>query len=1208
MDLIIFLGGEMKKIFVLALLMLSSIMILAQTNGVNTTIIELTDGTILIKLETEDGNIIKKYFCFGDDEYGYEYGDFLYSDGSINQGPSSDDIVLDATIWMQDDESGVLPQDVCYNSVNNKYYLYGSRRLVVFDGEDNSRITTINTGQTGTILDIDHWSLGSEHKLAYNPINNKIYCATDSGQLFIIDGSTDEVLTIHTASEILNLAITSVIYNEATNRIYWSLNDWITYRKIKAFDGLSNEFLMEYNTTSGIYDLVCNPSGDKIFLSLSWGVRVLNTNDFSQIAYIWQPRQASAITYNPISNKVYVGSHENYSVAVIDGINNTFIDYIDVPYEHITLMTYNPVDNKIYCTGYDTDNLAYGLIIIDGNNDEVITTYVLGHAISLAYNPSDNHILCGGNDAIIIIDGTSNLILGDVNNSGGKSFRLAYNSVENTIISANLNEGTATVFNNNCNLITLNQIGGGVISGCYNYTNNKIYFIQYCSQNENSFLNVIDGETNQIINILNVGSRLRSCVYNYEYNKIYVSDSENDVVIVIDGQSDEVITTIPIPTNTKTARLYECPNNKIYGTGWGGIHIIDAATDQIISTLNTSSTTIYFAYNPENHKVYIFKASPDRVLVIDANDNTIITEIDIGGQTSSITYNSNNNKIYCTNRSSDTVIIIDGATDAIISTIYNIDAHTVTYNSTLNKLYLLLGSGGVIVIDGEQDEIIAEINLEGINRSLLFNPQDNRIYIHNLAANNLEMYISVIDCNNDEVYSNISLEQKQLPLIFEGVIIENSLVYNSANNKIYAGNFGFSNVSVIQCDATEIKTYTFPRQGIIPDCGWKWLSFDILYSEQDDNEAINFLAPISDIDELDKAWFKPHSPNSSELYISFHPTQQNLDHLFTSPYGYKFHTWNACSFTVTGVRCPEDTTFPLYGENQGNWIGYFLEETQHIYDAFGGFTGYLDNFTGIRTQHWAIKKENGGWPRVPYTISPGDMVIVYCTEDVPLFTWNFVESREKYIVPESQDFTFEEEADYIPVFISLDPEDLPSEIGAYVDGECKGATVVQDTSSQLCAYILENQGQNLEFEFSYGGREQNKRIKEYGIYDPETSQTEKGTIQIDNSRDCYYVSFRGGSNNIPTPIKLETSNYPNPFNPETKISFSIPEEQNIELSVYNLKGQKVKQLVNGQFPTGQHSVVWEGKDDNGKPVGSGLYFYKLKIQNKVLTKKMLLLK
>lgn len=85
-------------------------------------------------------------------------------------------------------------------------------------------------------------------------------------------------------------------------------------------------------------------------------------------------------------------------------------------------------------------------------------------------------------------------------------------------------------------------------------------------------------------------------------------------------------------------------------------------------------------------------------------------------------------------------------------------------------------------------------------------------------------------------------------------------------------------------------------------------------------------------------------------------------------------------------------------------------------------------------------------------------------------------------------------------------------------------------------------------------------------------------------------------------------NYPNPFNPTTTISFSIPEESNIELSIYNIKGQKVRTLVNEILPAGEHSAIWNGKDSNGKLVGSGIYFYKLQTDSYTETKKMILLK
>ncbi len=85
-------------------------------------------------------------------------------------------------------------------------------------------------------------------------------------------------------------------------------------------------------------------------------------------------------------------------------------------------------------------------------------------------------------------------------------------------------------------------------------------------------------------------------------------------------------------------------------------------------------------------------------------------------------------------------------------------------------------------------------------------------------------------------------------------------------------------------------------------------------------------------------------------------------------------------------------------------------------------------------------------------------------------------------------------------------------------------------------------------------------------------------------------------------------NYPNPFNPETTISFSLAQAGEIKITIYNIKGQKVQTLVNDQLPTGKHSAIWNGTNDNGKKVTSGIYFYKLKTDSYVETKKMMMLK
>ncbi|NQV18177.1 MAG: T9SS type A sorting domain-containing protein [Armatimonadetes bacterium] len=402
---------------------------------------------------------------------------------------------------------------------------------------------------------------------------------------------------------------------------------------------------------------------------------------------------------------------------------------------------------------------------------------------------------------------------------------------------------------------------------------------------------------------------------------------------------------------------------------------------------------------------------------------------------------------------------------------------------------------------------------------------------------------------------------------------------------------------IIICETSVTKICEFPDYGT--NHGWKWLCFDILdITMTGGNNTVDpLLNPIQD--DLIQGL------GQSVLFYYDDPNWIGGDHEITSPQGYKFQTENECEFDISGFRCGQYTTFPVLAEMlEGNWIGYFLGKSQHVYDAFDG---YLDNIFSIQAQHWSVKYHNG-WPDVPYTLNPGDMVVVWCEHDILDFSWLNGTPREAFNIEKTQNFTYLEEADYIPIYMQLDPENMPTEIGAFVDGECQGATVVQDTLAQICAYILENQGQNLEFEFYYGGRSENKIIREYNIYDPETIRTEKGSILIENNRDCYYVSFKNETESTPGPVKLEASNYPNPFNPVTTIAYCLPEECQISISIFNIKGQEVKELTSGIQPAGNYTITWNGKDESGKDVTSGIYFYKLKNNGKELTRKMLMLK
>jgi hypothetical protein len=88
------------------------------------------------------------------------------------------------------------------------------------------------------------------------------------------------------------------------------------------------------------------------------------------------------------------------------------------------------------------------------------------------------------------------------------------------------------------------------------------------------------------------------------------------------------------------------------------------------------------------------------------------------------------------------------------------------------------------------------------------------------------------------------------------------------------------------------------------------------------------------------------------------------------------------------------------------------------------------------------------------------------------------------------------------------------------------------------------------------------------------------------------------------------SNFPNPFNAATTINYAIPEGAEVRMVVYDLGGRQVRVLVEGDHPPGWYTVVWEGRDAEGREVASGVYFYRLEVGNRrfIETKRMLLVR
>ncbi len=116
-------------------------------------------------------------------------------------------------------------------------------------------------------------------------------------------------------------------------------------------------------------------------------------------------------------------------------------------------------------------------------------------------------------------------------------------------------------------------------------------------------------------------------------------------------------------------------------------------------------------------------------------------------------------------------------------------------------------------------------------------------------------------------------------------------------------------------------------------------------------------------------------------------------------------------------------------------------------------------------------------------------------------------------------------------------------------------------------------------------------------------------------QDIQKLTFTGistavGNERLSTVIKTFAllQNYPNPFNPSTTIEYQLPKTGNVEINIFSINGQLIKTLESIHQVAGTHSVVWDGKNNGGQTVASGLYVYQVAFENSMLAKKMLFIK
>jgi hypothetical protein len=182
-------------------------------------------------------------------------------------------------------------------------------------------------------------------------------------------------------------------------------------------------------------------------------------------------------------------------------------------------------------------------------------------------------------------------------------------------------------------------------------------------------------------------------------------------------------------------------------------------------------------------------------------------------------------------------------------------------------------------------------------------------------------------------------------------------------------------------------------------------------------------------------------------------------------------------------------------------------------------------------------------------------------------------------------------------------------IGAFVDGECRGVgrPMYLSTINRSVAFLMIHSnsvaGEKVEFQAFIPDERAVYNVAEAISYEADGSM---GTIREPLVLSTKGIAFEV-TGNVPARFSL-SQNYPNPFNPMTTIEYSLPEQSQVTLEVFNVLGQRVKTLADIVQPAGRHRIVWDGKDAQGKDVASGIYFYRLEAGEFTDSKRMVILK
>lgn len=382
---------------------------------------------------------------------------------------------------------------------------------------------------------------------------------------------------------------------------------------------------------------------------------------------------------------------------------------------------------------------------------------------------------------------------------------------------------------------------------------------------------------------------------------------------------------------------------------------------------------------------------------------------------------------------------------------------------------------------------------------------------------------------------------------------------------------------------------------------WNWISLNLIPNNPSTSVILDPLTP-NDVYQIKKQG-KIHTYDE---YIGWQGELPFLDILDS----YKINVHNDIEdFIATGIS-PNPSMHPVFIYPGYNWIGYLPNVSKNKDDALADLN--IPDSLIIKTQHESsiYLAEYGGWTGTLDNMDPGVGYLVYWpSEDTTSFWYPGYDCFEGYEEETRSFVKTDNNQDYrllkgtsgnMIAMISIENQDgftidYNNYDAVFVDSNDNYRAVGSVTNDFIYFTVVgASQNENLSLILI------NKSTKEEFLITSDFLYEENSVKGMPGSPVVY--TFREGEGDVPQIFNL-AQNSPNPFNPSTTISYSIPLKGPVKLEIFNIKGQQVETLVDTDKEAGIYSIEW-----NASNHGSGIYFYKLTTNQLSSVKKCIILK